>query len=182
VSVDAVKSAIQRVKPYLDEFQRQGKGELDEDAAVNNSELSTRYIAIDPILRALGWNLDDPRQVILEYRLKRWRNFDLRPDYVFLNPNRQIVGILEAKRAFIHTLSEDALDQVGRYLGEDVVDDPLMSLRFAVITNGQYWTIGFFEGNDVRPESQNTLGIQWHKEEETVCRLWGALASSRYGW
>ena len=181
MSIDSVKNAILMVKPYLDEFQPNRWGDWYEDAAVNNSELSTRYIAIDPILRALGWSLGDPRQVILEHRLKRWRNYDLRPDYVFLNPESQIVGILEAKRAFIHTNSTETLDQMDRYLGEDVLDS-LESLRFAAVTNGQYWTIGFIEGNKVELESDRPLGVQWHDEQETAHRLWSALASVYYGW
>ena len=181
MSVDAVKSVIQKVKPYLDEFQRSGEDDCRENTAVNNSELSTRYIAIDPILWALGWCLGDPCQVILEHRLNRRRNFALRPDYVFLNPDKEIVGILEAKRAFIDTRSEEVKEQMERYLGESVLN-PLDSLRFAVITNGQYWTIGFFEGSGVNCEWNGPLGIQWRDEGETACRLWKALASSHYGW
>ena len=181
MSKDSLSNVIREVGQYLDEFQWQREGDYCEKAAVNNSELSTRYIAVDPILRALGWDPADPDRVVLDYHLKRWRNFDLRPDYVFKNPAGEIIGILEAKRVFISTESKEVADQMNQYLRGNVLTR-LESLRFTVVTNGQYWTIGYVSGDNIEPESSHPLGIQWLHKEATVNRLWNALSSSQYGW
>ena len=43
---------------------------IDEHGdALRQSEAMTRYALIDPMLRELGWNTDDPAQVVPEYRV-----------------------------------------------------------------------------------------------------------------
>ena len=39
-----------------------------DGSALRQSEALTRYVLVDPLLRALGWRTDDARQVIPEYR------------------------------------------------------------------------------------------------------------------
>ena len=60
-----------------------------------NSELRTKYVMIDPMLRALGWDTGNPSQVQLETRFPQATGI---PDYtLFKGSIRQPVGIIEAK-------------------------------------------------------------------------------------
>ena len=69
MSIDDVTKAVEQVKPHVMEYQpRPPSGETNDDAPANNWETSTRYIIIDPILRALGWDLSDPKQCVVEFR------------------------------------------------------------------------------------------------------------------
>ena len=183
---------LDQMKPYLDEFQKfgSGSGDYNEKAPVNNSELSTRYIAIDPILRALGWDLGNPKQCMVEYRLERRRAWPLFPDYVFFDPQNSPVAIVEAKKIFIDTREYENWHQLGKYHGTMESQSQTQSVKVVAVTNGQYWTIGFPDDEweyDIRPESENPLAIQWQGNdgkgpEVNAKRLWNALAASNFGW
>ena len=44
---------------------------VEHKAALSQSEALTRYALIDPLLRELGWDTDDPNLVIPEYKVGR---------------------------------------------------------------------------------------------------------------
>ena len=192
MSLDAVRQAIEKVTPYLDEFQNYGSSydDYNEKAAVNNSELSTRYIAIDPILRALGWDLGNPKQCTVEYRLERKRAWPMFPDYVFSDPQANPVAIVEAKRIFIDTREEDNWYQIGKYYGAMVGQKQIQTVKVIAVTNGQYWDIGYPDDKaeyGLREESEHPLAIQWRGTDGTghrvnAKRLWDALAACNFGW
>ena len=50
-----IEQTIKKVIPHV-----------NTDSLAANHETSTRYMIIDPILRALGWDLSDPEQCIVE--------------------------------------------------------------------------------------------------------------------
>ena len=56
-------------------------------------EIAARYALIDPVLRALGWDLSDPIHVRLEWTQAQ----RLRPDYTFLKNGAPVLYV-EAKR------------------------------------------------------------------------------------
>lgn len=192
MSVDDVKQAMRKVKPYLDEFQEHGNSydDYNEKASVNNSELSTRYIAIDPILRALGWDLGDPKQCMVEYRLERKRAWPLFPDYVFFDPQANPVAIVEAKRILIDTREEENWYQILKYYDAMECQKQTQTVKVIAVTNGQYWTIGYSDDKEecgFSEESKDPLAIQWRGRygsgpDRNAKRLWDALAACNFGW
>ena len=62
---------------------------------LGNSEVRTKYVLIDPLLRVLGWNTDNPAQVQLEFETG---NSTKRADYALFTPQfKKPVGLVEAK-------------------------------------------------------------------------------------
>lgn len=60
-------------------------------AELQKSEALTRYVLIDPILRALGWNTEDPEQVIPEFPTETGK-----PDYALISEKEPQI-MIEAK-------------------------------------------------------------------------------------
>lgn len=61
-------------------------------------ETRTKYALIDPILRSLGWDTEDPNQVRLEYEVDRGNNSIGKVDYaLFNNPSPKPYILIEAK-------------------------------------------------------------------------------------
>ena len=62
---------------------------------LGNSEVRTKYVLIDPLLRVLGWNTDNPAQVQLEFETGKSTK---RADYALFIPQfKKPVGLVEAK-------------------------------------------------------------------------------------
>ena len=66
------------------------------DYIVFTHEMRTRYAVIDPILEALGWEIDDPSQVRVEYEVKVSGKMK-RVDYALLSKGKPVV-LVEAKK------------------------------------------------------------------------------------
>ena len=69
MSIQDVRAVILRVQPHIFEYDPGPPRDYNPDAPANNHETSTRYVIIDPILRSLGWDLSDPRDCVVEYRV-----------------------------------------------------------------------------------------------------------------
>jgi len=61
-------------------------------------EALTRYTLIDPLLNALGWDVSDPTQCVVEDKVQTSESPDW-ADYSLLNPDGTIRLVWEAKRA-----------------------------------------------------------------------------------
>ena len=168
MSISDVEQVIGQVQPHLSKFQPSPHGSLNLDAPANNHETSTRYIIIDPILRALGWDLSDPSQCIVEYKIHDKREKSGLVGYALLNGRGEPFILVEAKRIDDYRLSEDNFDQMDRYL--EGVD----TARVGVVTNGQYWEIGVLDEGDWQRESEKLLGLHWRDVKETAERLWSS--------
>ena len=127
---DLIETLRKRIRDYEKDFKA--------------SEALTRYALVDPLLRGMGWDIDDPDQVRPEDSLE-----DGRADYVLLGDDldapdmsalipdvqtrkRRKVLLVEAKR-----LSEDlwkAARQALRYASSDEV-------RYFAVTDGQRWHV-----------------------------------------
>ena len=144
-----VEHAIITAKKHVAEFQpAPPRGRVQIKAPINNHETSTRYIVIDPILRALGWDLSNPAECVVEYEVARRENYPAtRVDYVLKDATGEPAIVIEAKRIDVESDDERALDQMERYLQ----DIPTATL--AVVTNGQYWNIAKRERNGWEAES-----------------------------
>ena len=176
MSKQRVAKAIKRVQSHVFEFQPNPPyGAANLDAPANNWETSTRYIIIDPILRSLGWDLSDPNQCVVEYRIPQNRRHrkrnEPRLDYVLLDERGFPVIAVEAKRIDVDDRDELNLIQMEEYI------ENLETVRVAVITNGQYWLIDLRdESGNWEGESDRPLGLHWHDPEETAERLHWCLA------
>ena len=68
-------------------------------------EVRTRYALIDPILKALGWNLNDPSQVQIKYETRTDQSKPPRVDYALLSTGKPVIHV-EARR-----LPQDYVDK-----------------------------------------------------------------------
>jgi predicted type IV restriction endonuclease len=95
-------------------------------------EATTRYAIIDPILRALGWKLENPKHC----RFEEWRSLRDKQkvaDYILLNRESKHAVLIEAKGFSITKLQGWTEEiQLKEYAEET-------DARIAVLTNGQSW-------------------------------------------
>ena len=54
--MEEILKVIEKVKKRAEEFRD----------TLSHNEFATRYALIDPVLRALGWNTEDPSKVVPE--------------------------------------------------------------------------------------------------------------------
>ena len=90
-------------------------------------ETNTRYMIIDPILRALGWDLSNPEHVVFELDSSGYG----RIDYTLHSEGSPVI-LLEAK--VLHTQSVTHERQLISYTQG-------INKGYAVLTNGDTWTI-----------------------------------------
>jgi hypothetical protein len=112
--------AIERVKDRAEKSH----GELQK------SEALTRYVLIDPILRALGWDTEDPSQVIPEFPTESGS-----PDYALLWDGKPHI-MVEAKA--LGKSLDAAKDKGFQYCWKNKVS-------YYAITDGNAWEV-----NDLR--------------------------------
>ncbi len=89
-----------------------------------NSETLTRYVLIDPLLRALDWDLSDPDQVTTESRT----NENGRMDYVLGQDMVIEVKKLNEQKMYVFR------NQLRGYLKSE-------NVRYGVLTDGRFWQI-----------------------------------------
>ena len=145
MTVDNVKTAIEDALRVIDEWKQASQylGDIDW------REEHTRYAIIDPIIRALGWRTEDPKECHPEYP----RSYNGgRVDYALFGnldlqtlPGRRIPApdiIIEAK-SLTTNFAEAHITQLQRY-----VNGPLrMTEGAAVLTNGVIWRIYKLQGS-----------------------------------
>jgi len=95
-------------------------------AELQKSEALTRYVLIDPILRALGWETEDPDQVRPEFPTETGT-----PDYALKQGGKPQI-MIEAKR--LGSDLEEARRKGFQYCFENKV-------RFYAITDGVIWRV-----------------------------------------
>ena len=135
MSIKSVVEAIQHSRGVEGEWREAGLKEWREE--------HTRYAIIDPVIRALGWNICDPKECHPEY----WRFGDgeaaERVDYaLFSKPCLIAIGngevspdiIIEAKRLYLGL--EEHVEQLQRYA---LAEPPMTGRGLAVLTNGGVW-------------------------------------------
>ena len=101
---------------------------IDEHGdALRQSEALTRYALIDPLLRELGWDTDDPSLVIPEYRSGGGR-----ADYALLYDGKPVM-MVEAKS--LGTPLRDAV------LSQGINYCLMEGTRHFTVTDGQRWEV-----------------------------------------
>ena len=145
----AAESTIETIRRIMKRQSRPGS------LGTGISEIQTRYAVIDPILRSLGWDLENPAECRLERRLLRT---DRRVDYALCTPNKGRGGLpvtrvlLEAKQ-WKHTLSHEDDEQIKDYL-----DGFSQYKVIGILTNGRDWKL--FQIQDSKRRATGTEVIR----------------------
>lgn len=108
---------------------------------IEGHETRTRVLLIDPLLRALGWDPENPDEVQLEFKLTSGL-----PDYALMKDGRPI-AVIEAKKLGTR-LSRHNPGQVIKYTN----DTDFVRRQLVAFTNGSEWVF-FRESNKWEPES-----------------------------
>jgi hypothetical protein len=111
--------ALATVRDRIARYQRQGIGEQDTKAAL-----------IVPILRALGWDLEDLEDVKLEYRR--------RPSD---NPVDYALFLLRTPRLFIEAKSLGAHIDDGKWASQILAYATVAGVEWVALTDGNEWRI-----------------------------------------
>ena len=122
---------------------------------LENSELKTRHYLIDPVLRSLGWDINDPAIVRQEHGL----NGGFADYALFDTVAEQAWIIVEAKKLGDQKLERHIPQAAGYAKGEG------SAARYSVITNGNIWRV-FENGNDLMP---NILAISIKGDPADLC-------------
>ena len=96
---------------------------------LRQSEALTRYALIDPLLRELGWDTEDPDVVVPEYSSGGGR-----VDYALFADSKPVI-MVEAKK--LGTSLQDARKQAVEY----AMDETDIKARYFSVTDGACWAI-----------------------------------------
>jgi hypothetical protein len=116
-----VRELLEAIERVRERIERHG-------SKLSQNEMLTRYALVDPILRALGWDTEDPEQVVPEFQTEVGR-----PDYILHCADLRI-GV-EAKR-----LGADERTFEQAYMRAA----PLWQakrIRYYIITDGDRWVL-----------------------------------------
>ena len=142
MSIRAVDDAIRRIRVVVKEWDEAGLDYRRED--------QTRYGVIDPVIRALGWDISDPKECHPEYP-RPYR--DGRVDYaLFRIPDVEATGnnsidpdIVMESKAFRTLLDDEAVSQLKSY----VQAEPRMRRDVAVLSRATLFNTIWRMGNTV---------------------------------
>ena len=138
-TIETLRERIQAHRPYLEGY-----------------ETRTRQALIDPMLRALGWDVGDPNSVELEYGIKRkWA------DYALMGSGRPI-AVVEAK-SLGTPLNDDEKMQALNYANMDGID-------YMAVTNGDHWQM-FDVFKRGQFDDRILMEFQLTRDEPYVCAL-----------
>ena len=130
----------------------------EHGAALRQSEALTRATLIEPLLRELGWDTEDPALVAPEYRLGRGY-----ADYALLSNGRPMI-MVEAKK--LGTPLHDAASQGIGYCIED-------GIGYFAVTDGRQWAI--YETHKMAPIAKK-LTVQFNIEQSPPITCLKAMA------
>ncbi len=145
----------------------------DERDYLSQNEYRTRIVLVDPVLRILGWNVDDPASVHLEYEVGRER-----ADYALMS-NDNPVAVIEAKKLGTQ-LEEREKRQVFNYAITH-------GIRHMAVTNGDDWLLYDVFPGEPRPREECIImefSLRQMPAHECVLkslRLWKPNISSNDG-
>ncbi|HUT03093.1 MAG TPA: DUF5655 domain-containing protein [bacterium] len=111
--MNEIITCIEKLRLKLEKFRK-----------AHLKELPTRITFIDPVLRALGWDVEDPDEVAVEYQTRDGKSVDYA-----LKINQKVVLFMEAKPLNDPLDDEKAIGQVVSYGAVAGVD-------WCVLTNG----------------------------------------------
>ncbi len=127
MAIKDVEMAIHDVRGWMD----------DDDGYweyLDRNEMSTRYVLIDPILRALGWHTEDLYHCVVEHGKPG------RADYVLYDGAGESAMIIESKNTGYRNLNllrnnpTEPEQQLAQYVRE-------ITAKVGVLTNGFIWRL-----------------------------------------
>ena len=117
MGLDDLAGCIELLKERMQSFR----------PALGENEIRTRAALIDPLLRALGWDVSDPAVVMPEYKI------DNKPvDYALFRPDGKPAATLEAKKLG-ESLGAHRM-QMLNYANMD-------GIEYAGLTDGNHWEL-----------------------------------------
>lgn len=118
---DTLKNVIEKIRRHRDLYER--------------NEMAVREHIVNPILKSLGWNPEDPEEVRPEFAMERGI-----PDYTLMKDGN-IVLFIEVKKLSVDVEKKEVIRQLARYCFDNGVG-------FGVLTNGVVWVLfrAFQEG------------------------------------
>jgi hypothetical protein len=119
----ALSRTIEAISSYVASIQDGSPDELR-----SYSETAIRMDFIDPILRALGWDLSKHGNVSVERRI----DYDRVADYVLINRHREPFAVVEAKKLYEELDKHEG--QLFAYMDAAWVD-------IGILTNGFSWRV-----------------------------------------
>ena len=129
MTIRKLETAIRRVRSQLDKFPP----ERDQFFHMY-SEMTTRYVLIDPLIWAMDWDMNDFWQCAVEWPMPSGQYRD-KADYVLFNRperNSRPVIVIEAKYRGRNLGNHEA--QLERYTSE-------MKSGLGVLTDGMVWRL-----------------------------------------
>lgn len=114
-----LESLIQLIETLQQRIQEHGD-------ALRQSEMLTRYVLVDPLLRGLGWDTENPDQVRPEFRTGPGA-----ADYALLSGGKPII-MVEAKK--LDTPLQNGLTQSINYCLQD-------GTPYFAVTDGRRWEV-----------------------------------------
>ena len=141
VTIESLKRRIREHRSYFDE---------------GAPEARTRVSLIDPLLKALEWDVAEPSQVEVEPRMAQGR-----VDYALLGRAGEPVLLLEAKRLGDRNVP---YDQIARYVVGHNLRRPV-NIRYCAVTNGARWLVF-----DVSAQSP-VIDVSVERDEPRLCAL-----------
>ena len=114
-------------------------------AALSQSEALTRYALIDPLLRELGWDTEDPSMVVPEYRVPN----NQIADYVLFHGDRPAM-VVESKKL-------DESLQGGRALDQGILYCAHTGAGYFLLTDGNRWEL--YESGRTNPIDQTAFSL-----------------------
>ena len=155
MNINALRQAQDRIAEAIKALK---KTRNEHEEYLKPIETRTRQLLIDPMLEVLGWDVQNPAQVHLEYK-----GTSGKPDYALFS-HGNVVALIEAKKLEI-PLARIKVEQVIKYAR----DRALTSLKFVVWTNGDHWQIWSIEED--RAESFQLSNTQEYECAAKVMQL-----------
>ena len=145
--VETIDSLKQRIRDHRDDIQ--------------DNEWRTRHALINPMLCALGWDVSNPKHVVIEPKVvsensQRWA------DYGLLNDRGQTLLFLEAKK--LNDRNEHVWQTVSYVVQENSRGES--SIRYCACTNGDIWRI-----YDVRAPQPQIMEVSITRDSSAKCAL-----------
>ncbi|MEM4570209.1 MAG: type I restriction endonuclease [Desulfurococcaceae archaeon] len=156
-SLDNLIETVKKLRERIDKYRN----------LLEKNEMLTRYVLIDPLLRALGWDTENPEHVRPEERQEAGV-----PDYVLYVGEEKIIAI-EAK-SLGTSLDEKQIIELGFKYGWQ------NKIPYFIITNGDRWDI-----YDLRePGGKRVASASISKEDPggvvlKLLPLWRSLLASQ---
>ena len=118
-SLDNLIETVKKLRERIDRYRN----------LLEKNEMLTRYVLIDPLLRALGWDTENP-DIVRPEEIQRGR---AKPDYVLYVDRRAYVAI-EAKSLGSRLDEESTVGRCIKYSGRS-------GIPYYVVTDGNVWKL-----------------------------------------